>query len=273
MVGLPQLGHTTVVANQEGTTRLAIVLVLTAFRHITLVHALVVVQENGRNVYTIGAWHAILAIIARDGGILLYEFGCVEEELRLFFRKGHKGRERAYVVLQVLHVGHTAEHGKHIGLCAKEAECPRGNATLGTALFQTAHDVVREFGQTATKERFHHHYGYTPLDALCVEVFGTDAATLGNMPVHIVHLQEHEVPMIGIVQGKEFVEHLLGTVERPSKMTDTACLALLLEEVQHTVVHVALAEIVHTSATQGVKQIVVDVVHLQLTEGAVIHGQ
>ena len=55
MVGLPQLGHATVVTHQEGTACLAVVLVLAAFGHVAFIHTLVVVQENGRYVYAVGA--------------------------------------------------------------------------------------------------------------------------------------------------------------------------------------------------------------------------
>jgi hypothetical protein len=44
MVGLSQLRHATVIANEEGTTGLAIVLVLLALGYIALVDALVVMQ-------------------------------------------------------------------------------------------------------------------------------------------------------------------------------------------------------------------------------------
>ena len=124
MVGLAQLGHTTVITHQEGTASLAVVLVLTAFRHIAFIHTLVVMQQNGWYVYTIRTWHAILAIVARNGGILLYQLGRIEEELGLVLRQRHKGRERTHIILQMLHASHTAEHGKYIGLGAQEAECP-----------------------------------------------------------------------------------------------------------------------------------------------------
>ena len=124
MVGLAQLGHTTVITHQEGTASLAVVLVLTAFWHIAFVHALVVVQQDGRNVYAIGARHAILAIVARNCGILLYEFGGIEQELRLIVSQWHKRRERTYVVLKMLHVCHATKHSEDIVLRAEEAECP-----------------------------------------------------------------------------------------------------------------------------------------------------
>jgi hypothetical protein len=45
VVGLSQLRHATVIANEEGTTGLAIVLVLLALGYITLVYTFVVVKE------------------------------------------------------------------------------------------------------------------------------------------------------------------------------------------------------------------------------------
>ena len=133
--------------------------------------------------------------------------------------------------------------------------------------------MVRQFGQAAAQQGFHHHDGDVALGTLRVEIFAPYATALGYVPVHIVHLQEHEIPMIGLVQGKNLVKYLLRTVERPSKMAYASCLALLLEEIQHAIVHIAFAEVVHTAAAQGMEQVIVDVVHLQFAEGTVIHGQ
>ena len=56
-------------------------------------------------------------------------------------------------------------------------------------------------------------------------------------------------------------------------MTDTPGLALLLKEVQHAIVHITLAEVIHAASTQRVKQIIIDIVNLQLAERTVVHGQ
>ena len=94
MVRLTQLRHSTVVTNQKGASHFPVSGILPAFWHITFIHALVVVQQYGRNVYTIGTWHTIFAVIARYGGILLYKFCRVEEEIR-----GHM-KKRVYSLLQ-----------------------------------------------------------------------------------------------------------------------------------------------------------------------------
>ena len=86
VVGLPELGHSTVVAHQEGAASLPIVGVLAAFGHIALVDALVVVEQDGRNINAVGAGHAILAVVAGNRGVLLDQLGRVEEELPLLVR-------------------------------------------------------------------------------------------------------------------------------------------------------------------------------------------
>jgi hypothetical protein len=84
MVGLTQLLHISVVTHKECTTGLAIVFVLTALGYIAFVDTLVVVQQYGWDVKTIGTWHTILAIVAWDGGILLYKLGRIKEVFHLF---------------------------------------------------------------------------------------------------------------------------------------------------------------------------------------------
>ena len=71
MVCLAQLGYATVISHQERTARLAVVLVLLVLGYVTLVDALVVVKQDGRYIDAIGTRHAIFAVVARYGGVLL----------------------------------------------------------------------------------------------------------------------------------------------------------------------------------------------------------
>ena len=66
MVGLAELGHGTVVANEEGTAKLPIVGLHGADGHAVFVDTFVEVQEDAGDVDAIRTRHAILAIIARN---------------------------------------------------------------------------------------------------------------------------------------------------------------------------------------------------------------
>ena len=70
-VGLAETGNTAVIAYQEGAACLAVILVLAVLRHVALVDAAVVVQQDGWNIQPIGARHTVFAVVARHGGVLL----------------------------------------------------------------------------------------------------------------------------------------------------------------------------------------------------------
>ena len=67
MAGLTKFRSAAVIADEEGPAGFAVVLVLTAFGDIALIDASVVVQQNGRDVQSVGARHAIFAVVAWNG--------------------------------------------------------------------------------------------------------------------------------------------------------------------------------------------------------------
>ena len=69
MISLTKRRNRAVVADEVDATCLLIVLCLLALRHITLVHALVVVGEDAWDVNTVRARHTILAVVARYGRV------------------------------------------------------------------------------------------------------------------------------------------------------------------------------------------------------------
>ena len=60
-------------------------------RHVAFVHALVIMQQYARDVDAVGARHAVLAIVAWNGGILEHQFGGIQQELVLFLSERHQG--------------------------------------------------------------------------------------------------------------------------------------------------------------------------------------
>ena len=66
MVGLTELGHRTVVTNEEGSTKFPIVRLHGADGHAVFVDAFVEMQKDAGNVDAIRTRHTILAIVAWD---------------------------------------------------------------------------------------------------------------------------------------------------------------------------------------------------------------
>lgn len=114
VAGLAELRHAAVVTDKESAAGTAVVL-LTAAGHIPLVDALVVMQQDGGYVYSVRARHTILAVVARDGLILHHQVCRFLQEGKLIVRQGMQRRIGAQVVLQMLHIGHTAEDSQHTG--------------------------------------------------------------------------------------------------------------------------------------------------------------
>ena len=67
------------------------------------------------------------------------------------------------------------------------------------------------------------------------------------------------------MHGQHIVKYFLDAVEGPSQVTDAPGLAFFYQKVQHTVVDIPLLKILH-AASDGVQQIIVDVVGLKVDE-------
>ena len=95
--------------------------------------------QHGRDVYAIRTGHAVLAVVARDGGVLIHQVGRLLQKLKILVGQWHERGVSAQVVLQVLHVGHSTQYGEHIGERACKTESPGGHAGFGIALLDSCH--------------------------------------------------------------------------------------------------------------------------------------
>ena len=95
------------------------------------------------------------------------------------------------------------------------------------------------------------------------------------LPVEVIQLDLHKVPLVFVVVGQQMVEHGDFAMIGESQVADKALLALLHEVVQDAVVDVALHEQFHRlltgAATDGMQQHVVDIVDLQFLERILEH--
>ena len=185
---------------------------------------------------------------------------------------GLQRRVGLQVVLQVFQVGHAAQDGQYACRCPGKTERPGGDAQLRKALFEASHDVFGHLGEASSEERFHDDGGDVPFLQLGIEVVGVDIVARGIAPVEVVELYLHEVPVYPVVHGEHLVEHVLRAVEGEAQVADASCLALLHEVVYHPVLNVALAEGLDASVPDGMEEVVVDVVDLELLERPSVHG-
>ena len=91
------------------------------------------------------------------------------------------------------------------------------------------------------------------------------------LPVEVVHLYLHEVPMILLVMVQQPVEGSHVAMIRESQMLDTSGLALLEQEIEDAVVEETSLQRVHATS-DAMQQIVVDMVHFQTLHRLLIHA-
>ena len=169
----------------------------------------------------------------------------------------------------MLHVGHARQGAHHAREAADVAERPGGDRALRLAGLELVGQLRGDLGQRAAAQRLHDHDGDLPLVQLLIEIVGAGVAPAGVLPVHIVHLDLHEVPVVLVVQGHHVVEALLVAVEGEAEVADAPRLALLDEEVHDAAV--LEAALVVFQVADGVQQVVVDVVGLEDLQRAAVH--
>ena len=199
---LAQAGHAAVESYQIFAAQAVVVLVLDVIGQASLVLALVVVYEYSRYVNAVGTGHAILAVVARNG---LHVYNLSGDIVQEFALVGTHRLQRAVgyqVVLEMLHVRHSAEYGQHAVGCAGISECPRGHTALRCAFFHFRHHVLRYVGKTASEKRLHYYGWYAAFLQFGVQVLCVCVARvylIGIFPVEVVKLYLHEVPLVLVV--------------------------------------------------------------------------
>ena len=274
VVGLAQARHGTVETYQVVAAQLIVVVIHLQARQGAVVLTFIIMYEDGGNVDTVRTGHAVLTIVA--GNILQTDNALGDvfvEEALLGLGERHQRAVGEEIVLEVFHIGHAAEHGEHTFGRAGIAESPRGHATLRVLALQFGGEILWQVSQTATQQGLHDDGRNAALLEFGIQVAGIDVAAVdlvGIVPVKVVQLYLYEVPMVFVVHGQHLVEDILVAVEREPEVSDAARLALFHQEVHHAIVDIAAVELVHATAN-GVQQVVVDVVDLQLFHGVVIH--
>lgn len=186
MVRLPQFGHGAVVAHEERTACPPVIRVLGVVGYIPLVDTAVVVGEDGGDIDTIRAGHAVVALVAGYGIEVVDVVRNLHQERILVGRDRAQGRIGVQVLAEVLHIGHTAQNGQHAFGGTRETERPRRYRLLGLAALHLGNDIVGHTRQTSAEERLHNHSGNTAFVQFAIEVFGIGVARVdfvGVVPV------------------------------------------------------------------------------------------
>ena len=164
----------------------------------------------------------------------------------------------------MLHIRHTAQHGKHTFWRTGIAESPGSNTPLRGMTLKLCHQILRQISETTSEQRLHDDSRDAAFFELRIKIAGiyiVIADFIGKIPIKIVEFNLHKVPMVFVVQGYHLVKHRLLAVERKAEIPDAACLALLQQIVHYAIIDIAVLELIHTPA-DGVEQIIVEVIHL-----------
>ena len=83
-VCLAKFRYSSIIADQICPSGFSVVFILAAACNFSGIHALVVVQEDGRDVDAVWAWHTVFAVVAWNGRVVLHQFGSFLQEVQLF---------------------------------------------------------------------------------------------------------------------------------------------------------------------------------------------
>ena len=112
VVGLPQFGYaSSVISYEKSTACFPIILILAAFRHISFIDTFIVMYQDGRNVNSIRARHAALAVVARYGGVLHHQICRIIQILSFLFCEWYQWRVSTDVKPGI---SHAAQHRQYI---------------------------------------------------------------------------------------------------------------------------------------------------------------
>ena len=114
--------------------------------------------------------------------------------------------------------------------------------------------MVGHVREAAAQQRLHDHGGDTAFLKLAVKIFGVGVARIhlfGMVPVDIVELYLHEIPLVFVVPRQQVVEYSNVAVIREPEVAYAAGLALLEKEIKNAVVDVTFAELFHTILTHS----------------------
>lgn len=278
MICLTQTRNAAVITNEEGTACFFVLRVTHFVAVVIFVDTFVVVLEDARDIDSIRTGHAILAVGAGNERIVDEDLSHVIKHIEFLVGTRIERTISAEVVFEMFHVSHTAKHSKYFGETTRIAESPGSNALRRTHLLHTLCSKFWNLGEAAAEEGLHDNGGNIALLELAEEIFAIGVRRiylLGMLPIDIIELNLHEIPMIltFVVKFKEIIHHLYITVIAPTEITNATLLLLFYAPVEHTVVEEARMKSFHTveglaveigiGLANAVEEIVVNIVRLK----------
>ena len=98
----------------------------------------------------------------------------------------------------MLHIGHTAQHGKHSFRRTGKTECPRGNTVIGPEALVLTDKMIVDLGKSSSKQGFHDYDRDATLFKFIVKIFGISVSRIHLLcmfPVDVIKLNLCEIPV------------------------------------------------------------------------------
>ena len=229
-------------------------------------------DKHGRNVNTIRTRHAIFAVIARHRRIFQHQLCRFFQKLLIILGQRNQRGVCTDIILQMLHIRHTTQHRQHQFRGTGKAKCPRCHTIFRATLFKTRHDMSGHIREASSQQRFHNDRRNIALHQFIIQIIRIHIASRSMFPIHIIKLYLYKIPFHFIVQGECIIICVYRTVKRESQIADTPRLPLFQQKFHHSVINIPCLESLRSATTDGVEQIVIDIIRLQILERLAIHG-
>ena len=186
---------------------------LPADHAVVLIHVIAVpAAEISRDIHAKRTGHAITASRTAILDAAVHDLLHLFNGLIFLFLHGDEIRKGLEIILDLLHVGHTAEHRQNVRQRCHIAKCKGCCGRSGADLMKYIHDVLAKSSQGTTLDRLHNGKG-NPL--LLRQLITLDPGLI--LGVHVIELDLTEIP-ITIVN--DLFKNIIGIMEREPKEPD-----------------------------------------------------
>ena len=126
--------------------------------------------------------------------------------------------------------------------------------------------------EAPSQQRLHNDRRNIALHQFIIQIIRIHIASRSMFPIHIIKLYLYKIPFHLIMQGQRIIICIYRTMKRESQITDTPCLPFLQQKFHHSIINIPCFESLCSATADGVEQIVINIIRLQILERLAIHS-
>ena len=142
--------------------------------------------------------------------------------------------ESVKVVLKVSHLGHSAQYGKYRREPAQIPEGPGCDAPVRLLFLEPESKMLWQGSQCAPSDRFHNHHGNISCHEFGIKVTCLCVFRSRILPIEIIHLYLHKIPVVSVVQRHHLVKAALVSVKGEPQVSDMSRLAFCKQKIHNS---------------------------------------